>query len=72
MQEFVAIVLQLPVQLPLSGGGPVDVSLYRLILDSLSEGVCTVDRDWTITYFNRAAERLTGVPVEEALGSNFV
>ena len=50
----------------------MDVSLYRLILDSLSEGVCTVDRDWTITYFNRAAERLTGVPVEEALGSNFV
>ncbi len=38
------------------------------ILDSLNEGVFTVGPDWRITSFNRAAERITGVPKEEALG----
>ncbi len=40
---------------------------YRLILDSLSEGVCTVNREWQITSFNRQAQNLTGVLAEEAL-----
>ena len=39
-----------------------------IILDSLNEGVFTVDSDWRITSFNLAAERITGVPSEEALG----
>ncbi len=38
------------------------------VLDSISDGVFTVDADWHITSFNRAAERITGVPREEALG----
>jgi PAS domain S-box-containing protein len=38
------------------------------ILDSVNEGVFTVGGDWRITAFNRAAEQLTGVPREEALG----
>jgi PAS domain S-box-containing protein len=38
------------------------------ILDSINEGVFTVDRDWRVTAFNRAAERITGVPREQALG----
>jgi len=38
------------------------------ILDSLNEGVFTVDRNWRITSFNRAAEQLTGIPREQALG----
>ncbi len=38
------------------------------ILDSINEGVFTVDLDWRITTFNRAAEQITGVPREEALG----
>jgi PAS domain S-box-containing protein len=38
------------------------------ILDSINEGVFTVDRDWRITTFNRAAERITGVPRQEAIG----
>ncbi len=38
------------------------------ILDSLNEAVFTVDRDWRITSFNRAAESITGVPRTEALG----
>ncbi len=39
-----------------------------VILDSINDGVFTVDGDFTITSFNRAAERITGVPREEALG----
>jgi PAS domain S-box-containing protein len=39
-----------------------------VILDSIADGVFTVDRDWRITTFNRAAERITGVPREEAIG----
>lgn len=39
------------------------------ILDSVNEGVFTVDQDWHITSFNRAAERITGVSREQAIGS---
>jgi PAS domain S-box-containing protein len=38
------------------------------ILDSIADGVFTVDRDWKIAYFNRAAEEITGIPREEAVG----
>ncbi len=44
---------------------------YRLILDSLSEGVCTVDLEWRITIVNAQAQRLTGVSAEEALKLSF-
>lgn len=39
------------------------------ILESISDGVFTVDSDWRITFFNRAAEEITGVPRSEALGA---
>ena len=39
-----------------------------IILDSIADGVFTVDRDWNITSFNRAAERITGVSREQAVG----
>ncbi|MCK5802296.1 MAG: sigma 54-interacting transcriptional regulator [Lentisphaeria bacterium] len=39
-----------------------------VILDSINEGVFTVDRSWRILSFNRAAERITGVAREEAIG----
>jgi PAS domain S-box-containing protein len=39
------------------------------ILDSIADGVFTVDRDWNITSFNNAAERITGVSRKSALGS---
>lgn len=39
------------------------------ILDSVNEGVFTVDRDWHITTFNSAAERITGVPRGQAVGN---
>jgi PAS domain S-box-containing protein len=40
------------------------------ILYSLSEAVITVDRDHRISSFNRAAERLFGIPAGEALGND--
>ncbi len=39
-----------------------------VILDSISDGVFTVDHDFRITYFNKAAEEITGFSREEALG----
>lgn len=38
------------------------------ILESISDGVFTVDRQWRVTFFNRAAEFITGVPRSEAIG----
>jgi len=40
----------------------------KTILDSINEGVFTVDLDWKITEFNRAAEQITRVSRREALG----
>jgi len=40
----------------------------NVILDSISEGVFTVDLDWRITSFNRAAEEISGISREEAIG----
>lgn len=41
---------------------------FRTVLDSIADGVFTVDMDWRITFFNRAAEEITGVPAADALG----
>lgn len=40
------------------------------ILESISDGVFTVDKEWKITSFNRAAEHITGVRRENAIGQN--
>jgi len=40
----------------------------RMIMNSIADGVFTVDKDFIVTSFNRAANEITGVPVEEALG----
>jgi PAS domain S-box-containing protein len=39
-----------------------------IILDSIADGVFTVDDNWRITSFNRAAEHITGVRREDAVG----
>jgi len=39
-----------------------------IILDSIADGVFTVNREWRITSFNRAAEEITGIPRSEAIG----
>jgi PAS domain S-box-containing protein len=41
---------------------------HSVILDSINDGVFTVDREWRITSFNKAAERITGVGREDAIG----
>lgn len=68
--------------MPLYGEGDVlngGVQVFRdvdalktrgLILDSIADGVFTVDREWKITSFNRAAEEMTGVPASEAIGKS--
>ena len=38
------------------------------ILESISDGVFTIDMNWRVTFFNRAAEDITGISREEALG----
>lgn len=46
---------------------PRDISC-ETIMESVADGVFTVDLDWRITSFNRAAAEITGVPPHEALG----
>ncbi len=40
----------------------------EVILDSIADGVFTIDRDRNIISFNRAAEKITGISREHALG----
>lgn len=40
----------------------------QIILESISDGVFTVDHAWRVTSFNRAAEEITSIPREEAIG----
>ena len=46
-----------------------DQGMYRVILDDLYDGVYFVDRDRRITFWNKAAERITGFGRSEVLGS---
>jgi len=39
------------------------------ILDSINEGVFTVDLDWRIAAFNKAAQQITGISADQAIGS---
>ena len=41
---------------------------YEIILNSIADGVYTVDLDWRVTSFNRAAELIAGISREEAIG----
>jgi len=43
-------------------------AIRDVILDSISEGVFTVNLDFSITSFNRAAEQITGTTYQMALG----
>lgn len=40
----------------------------QIILDSIADGVFTVDADLKVTSFNRSAETITGIKREEAIG----
>ncbi len=41
---------------------------FEAVLRCVADGVFTVDREWRITSFNRAAERITGLRAEDVLG----
>ena len=41
---------------------------FEAVIRSISDGVFTVDKEWRITCFNRAAEEITGVPRSKAMG----
>jgi diguanylate cyclase (GGDEF)-like protein/PAS domain S-box-containing protein len=45
-------------------------TFYEGILDNLYDGIYFVDRDRKITYWNKAAERITGFLRSEALGTH--
>lgn len=41
---------------------------YQVILESIEEGVFTVNQEWKIMSFNRAAEKITGFSRKETIG----
>ncbi len=48
--------------------GPLEEDTIKGILDCISDGVFTIDYNWEITSFNRAAEEITGISKKEAMG----
>lgn len=46
----------------------ITAAANEIILESISDGVFTVDHNWRIMSFNRAAEEITGTSREEAIG----
>lgn len=46
----------------------IDDKLKDHILESIGEGVFTVDKDFRINFFNKAAERITGFDREKVVG----
>lgn len=57
-------------QNPVAGGPCGHLEHLATILDSVADGVFTVDQEMRITWFNRAAEEITGFSREEALGQS--
>jgi PAS domain S-box-containing protein len=43
-------------------------NVYEIVLESISDGVFTVDHEWKIMSFNHAAEKITGISRKEAIG----
>lgn len=48
--------------------GPLSEETTKVILECISDGVFTIDYNWEITSFNRAAEEITGVSRKDAIG----
>lgn len=46
----------------------MDILTSETILESISDGVFTIDNEWRITYFNSAAEKITGILRDQAIG----
>lgn len=45
-----------------------EITHTNIILDSIADGVFTVNENMVITYFNEAAEKITGISKAEAVG----
>jgi PAS domain S-box-containing protein len=58
----------LPIQWDIEKMAVTLKSQTGIILDSIADGVFTVDSEWRITSFNRAAENITGIKKDEAIG----
>ena len=50
----------------------VDIEHLSAMLDCITEGVFTIDNEKHITFFNKAAERITGFSTQEAVGQPFI
>ncbi len=48
--------------------GPLNEETTDVILECISDGVFTIDYNWEITSFNRAAENITGISRKDAIG----
>jgi PAS domain S-box-containing protein len=49
---------------------PENLELFSVILSSIADGVFTVNSERIITSFNRAAEKITGIPASQAIGKH--
>lgn len=49
---------------------PENLQFFKVILSSIADGVFTVDSRRIITSFNRAAEKITGIPASKAIGKH--
>ena len=50
--------------------GQIPTHVTEIILESISDGVFTVDHEWRITSYNRAAEKTTGISRDKAMGKH--
>ncbi len=49
---------------------PENYNFFKIILSSIADGVFSVNNDRVITSFNRAAEKITGIPSSQAVGKH--
>jgi PAS domain S-box-containing protein len=56
------------VRKPEKKAASVQITETDAILESISDGVFTVDLDWRVTSFNKAAQKITGIRRGEAVG----
>jgi len=49
-------------------GGIIGPDHFGVVLDCVADGVFTVNKGWSVTFFNRAAEQITGIASSDALG----
>ena len=45
-----------------------DHGIIEAIFDSIADGIFTVDENFVIPSFNHGAEKITGIPEDQALG----